>query len=181
MSVIKYGPSNNFCNIGRFPGIKLASDSFWSGSGCVPVYSNPCVKPCVDPCMKPCVDPCVKPCVDPCVKPCVDPCVKPCVNPCVKPVINPCVVPCVNPCNNPCALPCDNVKPRCDYDCKEVVYKDCVDDCQVVCKCEGKSCRSLARAAFCGISPLKLTIVFLCLVFLRFGSAGSLCWPDEIL
>ncbi len=159
MSVIKYGPSNNFCNIGRFPGIKLASDSFWSGSGCVPVYSNPCVKPYVNPC----------------VKPCVDPCVKPCVNPWVKPVINPCVVPCVNPCNNPCALPCDNVKPRCDYDCKEVVHKDCVDDCQVVRNCEGKSCRSLARAAFCGISPLKLTIVFLCLVFLRFGSAGSLC------
>uniref|UniRef100_A0A8C1BHL2 Protein-glutamine gamma-glutamyltransferase K n=1 Tax=Cyprinus carpio carpio TaxID=630221 RepID=A0A8C1BHL2_CYPCA len=116
MSIVKYGLSNNFCNIGRFPGIKLESDSFWSGSGCVPVYSNPCVKPVTNPC----------------VKPVINPCVKPVINPCVKPVVNPWVVPCVNPCNNPCAIPCDYVKPRCDYDCKEVVLKDCADDCQVV-------------------------------------------------
>lgn len=108
MSIVKYGLSNNFCNIGRFPGIKLESDSFWSGSGCVPVYSNPCVKPVI--------------------------------NPCVKPVVSPCV----NPCNNPCAIPCEYLKPRRDYDCKEVVLKDCVKDCQVVRTCEGKSCRSLA-------------------------------------
>uniref|UniRef100_A0A8C2E375 Protein-glutamine gamma-glutamyltransferase K n=1 Tax=Cyprinus carpio TaxID=7962 RepID=A0A8C2E375_CYPCA len=145
MSLIKYGLNNNFCNIGRFPGIKLESDSFWRGSGCVPIYSNPCVKPVVNPC----VNPCVKPVINPCVKPVVNPCVKPVVNPCVKPVVNPCVLPfvnpCVNPCNNPCAIPCDYVKPRCDYDCKEVVFKQCADDCQVVRTCEGKSCRSLVR------------------------------------
>uniref|UniRef100_A0A8C1GYF5 Protein-glutamine gamma-glutamyltransferase K n=1 Tax=Cyprinus carpio TaxID=7962 RepID=A0A8C1GYF5_CYPCA len=129
MSLIKYGLNNNFCNIGRFPGIKLESDSFWRGSGCVPIYSNPCVKPVVNPC------------VNPCVKPVINPCVKPVVNPCVLPFVNPCV----NPCNNPCAIPCDYVKPRCDYDCKEVVFKQCADDCQVVRTCEGKSCRSLVR------------------------------------
>uniref|UniRef100_A0A8C1VFP6 Protein-glutamine gamma-glutamyltransferase K n=1 Tax=Cyprinus carpio TaxID=7962 RepID=A0A8C1VFP6_CYPCA len=88
MSIVKYGLSNNFCNIGRFPGIKLESDSFWSGSGCVPVYSNPCVKPVTNPC--------VKPVINPCVKPVINPCVKPVVNPCVKPVVNPWVVPSPN-------------------------------------------------------------------------------------
>ncbi|KAL1250377.1 hypothetical protein QQF64_021382 [Cirrhinus molitorella] len=142
--------SYNFCNIGRFPTIKL--DGFWKGSGYVPIYRDPCVKPvvypCVDPCPKPIINPrvqpVVNPCLDPCVKPVINPCAKPvvnpCLDPCAKPVINPCVIPfvnpCSNPCNNPCAVPCDYVLPRCDYDCKEVVLKDCSVDCQVVRTCE---------------------------------------------
>ncbi|TRY67987.1 hypothetical protein DNTS_035550 [Danionella cerebrum] len=144
---------HSFCNIGRFPAIKLLPDCYWKGAGChVPVYSAPSVKvPSLQPCGKPAADPCVKPAPAPCVTPIAAPCVKPIVEPCVK----PCVTPVVNPCVAPCVSPCGALASRCDHDCKQVFPKDCSDECNVRC-CEDlvlqvrsvdlmKSCKSQNR------------------------------------
>ncbi|XP_051947272.1 protein-glutamine gamma-glutamyltransferase K-like [Xyrauchen texanus] len=53
----------------------------------------------------------------------------PCVNPCANPCDNTWVHPHYNPCVNPGANPCKYVTPCRDYDCKEVLIKDCADDC----------------------------------------------------
>nr|XP_055043405.1 protein-glutamine gamma-glutamyltransferase K-like [Misgurnus anguillicaudatus] len=135
MSFVKCGANKNFCTIGRFPDFALEPYHYRNWPYYVPVCDNPFAKPCVDPCAKPFVDPCAKPVVDPCAKPCVDPCAKPFVDPCAKPWVTPCVDPCVKPYPNPCVNPCvyPFVNPCFDYDCKNVVLKDCAESCPNPC------------------------------------------------
>ncbi|KAK9954624.1 hypothetical protein ABG768_016675 [Culter alburnus] len=120
-----YNPYKNLCTIGRFPAIKLHADDCRKKTCYTSVYPYPYVNPCASPCTKPYVYPCATPCSVPYPYPYVNPCVKPCVNPCVKPCINPCATPCTNPCS--VVAPCR------DYETKEVVIKEYMEDCKQSC------------------------------------------------
>lgn len=120
----------NLCTVGRFPQVQLQADDSLKGACCAPVYTNPDANPCAKSCINLCVNPCANVHVNPCIKACVNPRVNPCINPCATPYTNPCSV--VTPCR--------------DYETKEVVIKECMDDCtsKQVCGDDSRSRRSLS-------------------------------------
>ncbi|XP_057175523.1 protein-glutamine gamma-glutamyltransferase K-like [Triplophysa rosa] len=157
MPFVSKCPYNNVCTVGRFPTVKLRADDCRKTACGTSICATPCANPCANPCMNPCANPCVNPCnmpwanswvnpyvtpySNPCVNPCPNPCASPCANPCASPCANPCaypyVNPCANPCVNPCSNPCNYVAPCREYNSKEVVIKDCADDCLTKTVCGG--------------------------------------------
>ncbi|XP_026092870.1 protein-glutamine gamma-glutamyltransferase K-like [Carassius auratus] len=136
-----YNPYKNLCSVGRFPAIKLQEYNWRKPAYYTPVHTNPRVNPCTIPYHHPYVNPCT----DPCTTPYAYPYVNPCVNPCTTPYATPCATsydyPCGTsydypwgtsydyPCGTSYANPYGFVAQCHDYDTKEVVVKNYVDDC----------------------------------------------------
>lgn len=161
--------NNNLC--GRFTPIKLMADDCRRGACYSPYansWYNPCASSCgkINRCATPCADPCGYPygysygypygsncgynygypygynCGYNYGYPYANRCVNPCTTttPYVKSCVNPCLDTCVNPCVNPCATPCSTYSYR-DYESRQVVTRECIDDCTTkrVCATDGKS------------------------------------------
>ncbi|KAL1250458.1 hypothetical protein QQF64_021463 [Cirrhinus molitorella] len=134
-----YNPYKNLCNVGRFP--VLLDDAYnkccKKSACCKPVYTNPCVNPCTTPYAYsygypygysygyPYGNPCTTPYAYSYASPYVNPCVSPCATPCSTPYVTTYATPCATP----YASPCGYVSTSHDYERKEVVVKEYVDDC----------------------------------------------------
>ncbi|XP_058619780.1 protein-glutamine gamma-glutamyltransferase K-like [Onychostoma macrolepis] len=140
-------PYKNHCTVGRFPRIKLQSENSWKGACYAPVYNNPCTNPCANPCTNLSGDPWANVYVNPYVNPCINPCTTPYATTLATPYVTPCTTPCTTPYTNPYGF----VTPCRDYETKEVVIKEYVDDCTSKRVCEGND----AILRVCKVDLLK--------------------------